>query len=348
MKKTIFISSTYNDLIDYRKSVWTLLENYDVFVKGMEAFGARKEKPLDTCLNEVSQSDIYIGVIAQRLGSIDEISGKSFTQLEYERALKEDKEILIYLMNEHALISLDNVDFDLNKQTLDNFKSILKSKHTIDTFKDKEDLVSKLVIRLDDILKPKSKSIPKDDSFSYSKEQINKFLLLPKTYSDTEVKIKIKFIGKAFPASKDLCNTFGLSYAQTIGVPIEIVDPILDTKEFKEIFINEDNSKIYFESIENQEYEILARLLFSTTKVKSRKANFFDVNVSRFVKNPDYVKKDPYLGYSASLFDFNTNPYSFASLRSKEEYLIETETIEGDGAAILFLHEHVEKPIEKK
>jgi hypothetical protein len=90
MKKTVFISSTYIDLVSHRKAIWDLLAEYDVNVKGMEAFGARKEAPIETCLNEVSQSDIYIGIIANRLGSIENISGKSFTQLEYERAIKED------------------------------------------------------------------------------------------------------------------------------------------------------------------------------------------------------------------------------------------------------------------
>ena len=90
MKKTIFISSTYKDLVKERKAVWELLKRYDVNIVGMEEFGARKDSPLTTCLKEVEQSNIYIGIIANRWGSIEEESGKSYTQLEYEKAIEKD------------------------------------------------------------------------------------------------------------------------------------------------------------------------------------------------------------------------------------------------------------------
>ncbi|HXM50058.1 MAG TPA: DUF4062 domain-containing protein [Pyrinomonadaceae bacterium] len=66
MNKTVFISSTYDDLKEYRRAVWELLEKFDVNVRGMEQFGARKEAPLATCLAEVEQSDIYLGVFADK------------------------------------------------------------------------------------------------------------------------------------------------------------------------------------------------------------------------------------------------------------------------------------------
>jgi hypothetical protein len=59
-----------------------------------------KTSPLETCLAEVEQSDIYIGIISFRLGSIKTNTGKSFTQLEYEKALDLKKDILIYLRDE--------------------------------------------------------------------------------------------------------------------------------------------------------------------------------------------------------------------------------------------------------
>ena len=106
MKKTIFISSTFEDLQPHRKSIWELLENYDVHVHGMERFGARKDAPIDTCLSAVERSDIYLGVIAHRRGSVHSIQDKSFTQLEYEKAVELGKEILVYLIDEkEALIN---------------------------------------------------------------------------------------------------------------------------------------------------------------------------------------------------------------------------------------------------
>ena len=100
--KTVFISSTYKDLKDHRREVWDTLKHFDVAVRGMEEFGARTAAPLETCLAEVEQSDIYVGIIAYRLGSIDPQTKKPFTVLEYEKAVEQTKEILIYLADEEA------------------------------------------------------------------------------------------------------------------------------------------------------------------------------------------------------------------------------------------------------
>jgi Domain of unknown function (DUF4062) len=94
--KTVFISSTYKDLKAHRREVWDTLKQFDVGVRGMEEFGARTAGALDTCLAEVEQSDVYVAIIAYRLGSIDPETKKPFTLLEYEKAVEFGKEILIY------------------------------------------------------------------------------------------------------------------------------------------------------------------------------------------------------------------------------------------------------------
>ena len=77
MRQTVFVSSTYQDLGPHRKAIWELLGEFDVAVRGMEDFGARPETPLETCLIEVEQSDIYLGIIGCRLGSVEESRGLS-------------------------------------------------------------------------------------------------------------------------------------------------------------------------------------------------------------------------------------------------------------------------------
>ena len=152
MKKTIFISSTYKDLVKERKAVWELLKRYDVNIVGMEEFGARKDSPLTTCLKEVEQSNIYIGIIANRWGSIEEESGKSYTQLEYEKAIEKDKEILIYLIDETASVQIDNIDFGEKHESLELFKKELQKNHTIDRFINATDLVEKLERKIDSLI----------------------------------------------------------------------------------------------------------------------------------------------------------------------------------------------------
>lgn len=63
MNRSVFVSSTYEDLKEHRKAVWDLLGCYDVRVRGMERFGARTNDALSTCLTECEQSDVYVGIV---------------------------------------------------------------------------------------------------------------------------------------------------------------------------------------------------------------------------------------------------------------------------------------------
>lgn len=156
MKKQIFISSTYIDLVSHRESIWELLQSFNVSISGMEKFGARTEVPLETCIKEVEGSDIYIGIIGMRYGSIEKESKKSFSQLEYEKAKKLGKEILIFIIDEdNSKINPKHIDFE-NYESLRNFKSILKTNHTIDIFRDENDLITKLNSSLRKILEPEN------------------------------------------------------------------------------------------------------------------------------------------------------------------------------------------------
>jgi hypothetical protein len=187
-KRTVFISSTYEDLIPHRRMTWELLGNYDVNIRGMERFGARKETPLETCLAEIEQSDIYIGIISYKLGSIEENSKKSYTQLEYEKALGLDRDIFIYLIDEKdSKISPQNIDFGEKHEKLQSFKSILKDRHTIDTFVDETDLTEKLKRKFDELLLKKVSDGKTEDEFQKAKTIIERFLLVPKAFSGREI-----------------------------------------------------------------------------------------------------------------------------------------------------------------
>src|SRR5665648_928344 len=96
MRKTVFVSSTYRDLKKHRDAIRQVLTDFNVRINGMEDFGTRKNPPLNTCIEEIDQSQIYIGIISMVYGTVDNISGKSYTQLEYERAVEKDLDINIF------------------------------------------------------------------------------------------------------------------------------------------------------------------------------------------------------------------------------------------------------------
>lgn len=289
MKKAVFISSTFENLKTHRRKIWDILEKFDVDVRGMERFGARKEAPLITCLSEVEQCDIFVGILALRLGSIDEDSGKSFTQREYERAYELKREILIYMIDEKdSLVSLQNIDFGEKREKLIAFKSILRDRHTVDFFLSEDDLGKKLKRKFGELLTSKApKSDTSADEYENSKKLIGKFLLLPKVYSGQVVKLKVDFLGDPFPASKSLCSNFNLEYGKTIGVKVKIKTPLLEDDAIEYVFIDEGNLREFFSLQQQNEVEVYGKLQFSENKIEELKANF--------------VRKEYYVGVGTSL-----------------------------------------------
>lgn len=227
MKRSVFISSTYEDLKEYRRKAWEVLRTFAADIRGMEEFGARKEAALETCLAEVDQSDVFVGIIGFRLGSVDESSGKSFTQREYERAYELRKELLIYLMDERtALIPAQFVDRDERHLKLEDFKRLLRDRHTVATFGSAEDLEKRLQKDLARILTPQQSAIGTGgDEYQESADTLRKFLLVPKEYSDSQVRVVVKVTGEPFPASREVCDAFQLTFGRTVGVRVTIQQP---------------------------------------------------------------------------------------------------------------------------
>ena len=334
MKKNVFISSTFIDLEEYRKEIWQLLSQYNVNVLGMEQFGARKETPLETCINEVERSDIYVGIIAQRLGSIEPNSTKSYTQLEYEKAVELDKEILIYLIDEeNALVKPVHIDYGKNHEQLNNFKKLLREKHTVDSFRDSQDIVGKLKSRLSDILTD-SQPEQNEDPMKTSIHILEKFHLFPQKYNNREVRLKVKLSNDAFPLSKQACKFLGYKFGEAIAVSFKLIEPSINNK-IEYMIINEEVSNIYFDVKNDEEIEIMARLLFSTDRISNLKAKFSDSSYTIKKENPHY---DPNIPNWNSLGSRN-----FIDMYDNPKYITETKYIDSDSMLLLGLNRKIEK-----
>ncbi len=301
--KTVFISSTYRDLADYRREVWDSLKRFDVEVRGMEEFGARTEGPLETCLAEVEQCDIYVGVIAYRLGSIDPESKQPFTLLEYEKAVELKKEILIYLADDDTAsfpVSLMDDDTRTRKR-LTAFKAKLRERHTVDTFSTPEDLAEKLSRDFKKHFSPKqpeqSQSKTDEEAFSKTARALKAFRLTPKRYNGHEVLLRVSFWGDAFPASRQLCRQFNLEYGFTVGTNLRIIQPSDKdtTSGFSEIYATGNKVDALRKLIQTKQADLYAQLQFTEEDVKSVRAEFLG---RTYYDDPsDYDPSDPYEVY---------------------------------------------------
>lgn len=274
--KTIFVSSTYQDLSPYRRAIWNLLEEFDVRIRGMEEFGARTEKPLETCIAEVEQSDIYLGVIAFRLGSIEETTRKSYTQLEYERAVELGKEVLVYLVDEeNALFPVKYIDRDYKWEKLEAFKSKLRDNHTVDTFVSEDDLVEKLRRDLRRHLDRTTSQEESRDEYEEASDAITKFLLVPKLMSGREVRVDLIISGEPFAASREMCHAFNLPFGATVGVSVNIMKP----KGFKEsglkhLFVPPKLIDVFLPVYHHEKRSVFAKLEFADVKISDVQTRF--------------------------------------------------------------------------
>ncbi|HEY0826992.1 MAG TPA: DUF4062 domain-containing protein [Bacilli bacterium] len=98
-KLQVFISSTYSDLIEERQAAVEAILNAGHIPAGMELFKASNETQLETVKRWIDESDIYILIVGGRYGSIEPISQKSYTQLEYEYAVEKGMPFFSVVMN---------------------------------------------------------------------------------------------------------------------------------------------------------------------------------------------------------------------------------------------------------
>lgn len=102
---TIYLSSTYEDLKDYRRVVFDSLRKAGHHVIAMEDYVAADQRPVVQCLADVEKADIYVGLFAFRYGDIPSAhhqnpGGLSITEMEFRRAETLHKPCLTFVVSD--------------------------------------------------------------------------------------------------------------------------------------------------------------------------------------------------------------------------------------------------------
>jgi tetratricopeptide (TPR) repeat protein len=141
----VFLSSTYLDLIEYRKTAKEALERLDQQVGGMELFGARDEEPKRVALKQLEKCDLMVGIYAHRYGSILDGDELSITEQEFLHAKSKGIPVFCFLVNEDQPWPPKMVEKDAAKlKKLEDFKAKLLKEKTIDSFTTPSDLGMKI------------------------------------------------------------------------------------------------------------------------------------------------------------------------------------------------------------
>ncbi|WP_427125068.1 DUF4062 domain-containing protein (plasmid) [Priestia megaterium] len=102
-KLQVFISSTFNDLIEERQAAVEGILNAGHIPAGMELFKSGNESQLETVKRWIDESDVYLLILGGRYGTIEPESGKSYTHLEYEYALEKKIPLFAVVIKDSAL-----------------------------------------------------------------------------------------------------------------------------------------------------------------------------------------------------------------------------------------------------
>lgn len=128
------------------------------FPVGMEYFNAADDSQWDVITSLIDECDYYVLIVAGRYGSIDEASGKSYTQKEYEYAVKKNVPVISFVHSDIKLLQSGNVDSDPDVvKKLEEFKKEI-SKKLFQKWDNKDSLASAVVLSLNKLIKSKPRT----------------------------------------------------------------------------------------------------------------------------------------------------------------------------------------------
>lgn len=144
-KYQVFISSTYRDLHEERDAVaWRVLSARHIPV-GMENFTASDERGWKTIQNRLDETDYYVLILAGLYGTVDDATGVSWTQREYEYAVANGIPVLAFIRRQ-AAITADKMEKSPDGAAkLRDLISAVRNKHLCSEWSTEEELCAHVV-----------------------------------------------------------------------------------------------------------------------------------------------------------------------------------------------------------
>jgi len=151
----VFVSSTFQDLEDARKEISSALLKSDCFPAGMELFPAVDAEQFEYIKQVISESDYYLIVSAGRYGSVHPETCLSYTEMEYDFALKIGKPIirLIHRNPFDALLGSAIEKTDEGRKKLEAFREKLTKSRLVNFWTDAKELGQQTILALIDARK---------------------------------------------------------------------------------------------------------------------------------------------------------------------------------------------------
>lgn len=131
IKYQVFISSTYTDLLEERQAAVEAILKKGHIPAGMELFTAGDKSQWEIIKKWIDDSDIYFLLLGGRYGSIDNATGLSYTEMEYNYAIEKNKPFFALCLADEILdkkpVEIIK-DFDLKNPKYIAFKEKITKK----------------------------------------------------------------------------------------------------------------------------------------------------------------------------------------------------------------------------
>ena len=149
IKYQVFISSTYADLSAERKKVLDILLMADCIPAGMENFVATDDEQFNVIKKVIDLCDYYVLILGRRYGSVNEKTGISYTEMEYNYAISKNIPVLVFALDDSVERDDKNCnEDDIKKGKLAEFKSRAMGNRLASIWKDQSDLMGKVAIAI--------------------------------------------------------------------------------------------------------------------------------------------------------------------------------------------------------
>jgi hypothetical protein len=146
-KYQVFISSTFQDLMEQRDQAIQAVLDMGHIPIGMEMFSAANDEQWAIISRQIEDSDYYVLVVAHRYGSMDS-SGVSYTEKEFDYAVSLGVPVLAFIIEDNAPWSAAQSESDpVIRAKLLDFKGKVKTR-LIQFWRSKDELHGKISISL--------------------------------------------------------------------------------------------------------------------------------------------------------------------------------------------------------
>lgn len=246
----IFVSSTFKDLIDERIKVMTTIVNCGHLPIGMEQFPAAPIEAWEYIKLLIDNADYYLLLLAGKYGTVHPITGKSYTQMEYEYAKEKGVPVIFLTYKDVNKLPFGQCESDSAiRQRLEEFRkdastNLRQTWESIDELAYKvKDSIDKTIemfprtgwVRADSIVKEKKEKLDIDlsEAFEFYQDD-NPFV--KEQSNPASITLKDFMIG-AGSALKDYCQVTNIKDAliNIANIGYDDLDKILERLLFLKV-----------------------------------------------------------------------------------------------------------------